>query len=160
MKKSELSQITCSLAAALEVVGDAWTLLIVKELMLSNYRFEGIQTQTGMSSNSLTSRLKALIESGVVERRPYEDRPPRYEYRLTDKGRALWSVLVSLTQWGDKYARRGAQPLTYVHETCGHDAAPHLACSHCGDLLKPRNVRASQSAAMQRDRRRRVSEQA
>jgi len=155
MKKSELSKMTCSLAAALEAVGDAWTLLIVKELMLANRRFEGIQAQTGMSSNSLTSRLKALAKAGIVERQQYLQRPPRCEYRLTKKGEALWPVLVSLTNWGDQFARRGEPPLRFVHKACGDDAGPKYVCAHCGDSVSPRDVRASQSAAMVRDRCRR-----
>ena len=139
---------TCSLASALAVVGDAWTLLIVKELMLGNRRFEGVQSQTGMSSNSLASRLKGLESEGLVLRRPYNRTPLRYEYRLTDKGAALWPVLASLTQWGDRFMREGEPPLTFGHTTCGGEAAPHLCCSGCGGAIDAYSSTARMSDAM------------
>lgn len=156
MKRSQLGALTCNLAAALTEVGDAWSLLIVKELMLRNRRFDGIAAQTGIAESSLADRLKRLEASGVVARRPYQERPVRYEYRLTEKGEALWPVLVALTRWGDGWSAHETPPLTYGCACCGvADARPKLACDSCGADLAPRTVTVTQSAAMQEDRARR-----
>ena len=153
MKRSELGALTCSLAGALAEVGDAWSLLIVKELMLRNRRFDGIAAQMGVSDSSLASRLKRLERLGIVERRAYQARPVRYEYRLTAKGQDLWPALVALTGWGDRWQGRETPPLTYGCVACGAaDAHPHLACEACGELLDPRVVTAVQSPEMQADR--------
>ncbi len=158
MKRSELGGLTCSLAGALAEVGDAWSLLIVKELMLRNRRFDGIAAQMGVSDSSLASRLKRLERLGIVERRTYQQRPTRYEYRLTEKGEGLWPVLVTLTGWGDRWQGRETPPLTYGCVACGvADAHPHLACEACGELLNPRAVTAAQSDDMQADRARRAN---
>ena len=153
MKRSELGGLTCSLAGALAEVGDAWSLLIVKELMLRNRRFDGIAAQMGVSDSSLASRLKRLEGLGIIERRPYQDRPVRHEYRLTEKGRELWPVLVTLTCWGDRWQGRETPPLSYGCMACGvTDAHPHLACETCGELLSPQGVTATQSEQMQAER--------
>ena len=153
MKRSELGELTCSLAGALAEVGDAWSLLIVKELMLRNRRFDGIAAQMGISDGSLASRLKRLEALGIVERRAYQQRPIRYEYRLSAKGEDLWPVLVALTGWGDRWQGRETPPLTYGCVACGvADARPHLACEACGELLSPRAVTAVQSEDMKVER--------
>ena len=158
MKRSELGGLTWSLAGALAEVGDAWSLLIVKELMLRNRRFDGIAAQMSVSDSSLASRLKRLEELGIVERRAYQQRPVRHEYRLTPKGEDLWPVLVTLTGWGDRWQGRETPPLTYGCVACGvADAHPHLACEACGTLLNPRAVTAAQSDDMQADRAQRAS---
>ena len=158
MKRSELGGLTCSLAGALAEVGDAWSLLIVKELMLRNRRFDGVAAQTGMSESSLASRLKRLEDLGIIERRPYQQRPARYEYRLTAKGEDLWPALVALTGWGDRWQGRETPPLTYGCAACGAvDARPHLACEACGEALNPRAVVAVQSEDMRSERARRAS---
>ncbi|MBX3485597.1 helix-turn-helix domain-containing protein [Phenylobacterium sp.] len=157
MKRSELGGLTCALAGALAEVGDAWSLLIVKELMLRNRRFDGLAAQMGVSDSSLAGRLKRLEGLGIVERRTYQERPVRYEYRLTAKGEGLWPVLVALTTWGDRWQGRETPPLTYGCVACGvADAHPHLACEACGERLEPRTVTATQSPQMQADRARRA----
>jgi DNA-binding HxlR family transcriptional regulator len=158
MKRSELGDLTCSLAGALAEVGDPWSLLIVKELMLRNSRFDGIAAQTGVSDSSLASRLKRLEALGIVERRAYQARPVRYEYRLTEKGQDLWPTLVTLTSWGDRWQGRETPPLTYGCVACGvADARPHLACAACGGPLGPRGVTAVQSSDMKAERARRAA---
>ena len=158
MKRSELGGLTCSLAGALAEVGDAWSLLIVKELMLRNRRFDGVAAQTGMSESSLASRLKRLEDLGIIERRAYQQRPARYEYRLTAKGEDLWPTLVALTGWGDRWQGRESPPLTYGCVACGvADARPHLACEACGAALNPRGVVAVQSQDMRSERAHRAS---
>ena len=153
MKRSELGDLTCSLAGALAEVGDPWSLLIVKELMLRNRRFDGIAAQMGVSESSLAVRLKRMETLGIIERRVYQERPVRYEYRLTEKGQGLWPVLVTLTGWGDRWQGRETPPLAYGCVACGvADAHPHLSCEACGELLNPRVVMATQSEQMQADR--------
>lgn len=158
MKRSELGNLTCSLAGALAEVGDAWSLLVVKELMLRNCRFDGIAAQLGVSDSSLASRLKRLEALGVIERRAYQQRPMRYEYGLTPKGEDLWPVLVAITGWGDRWQGRETPPLTYGCVACGvADACAHLACEACGAGLSPRAATAAQSVDMQTERARRAA---
>src|SRR3712207_792347 len=101
-RTADYSKQSCSIAATLEVVGDPWTLLIVREAFSGVRRFEDWQTRLGVARNVLAARLKTLVEHGVLERRRYTDRPPRFEYRLTSKGRDLYPVMTALTAWGDK----------------------------------------------------------
>ena len=153
MKRSEIGALACSLAGALAEVGDAWSLLIVKELMLRNRRFDAIAAQTGISDSSLANRLRRLERVGVVERHVVQDRPVRHEYRLTRKGEGLWPTLVALTAWGDAWQGRQTPPLTYGCVACGAaDARPHMACGACGEPLGPRGVTAVQSEDMVSER--------
>lgn len=150
MKRSELGDLTCSLAAALAEVGDAWCLLIIKEVMLRNGRFDGIAAQTGMSASSLAGRLKGLERAGILIRRAYQTRPTRHEYVLTKKGQGLWPVLQALTTWGDNWSGRSEPPLTYGCKCCGErDAQPKLVCTGCGSDMNARTATAVQSSAMQ-----------
>lgn len=156
MKRSELGGITCSLAGALAEVGDAWSLLIIKEIMLKNRKFDGIAAQTGISESSLATRLKTLETAGIVEKRAYQERPVRYEYRATERGADLWPALVALTNWGDRWLGRKTPPVTYDCNACGEDARPHITCTHCGTGLRPQSVTPVQAPAMQKDRARRA----
>src|ERR1700745_1309563 len=100
----------CSIASALEVVGERWSLLIVRDVFLGLRRFDEIQADRGIARNILHRRLQTLVDEGVLERRLYNDSPPRYEYRLTEKGIDLWPAMVALMQWGDRHAGRTAGP--------------------------------------------------
>lgn len=103
MRRDELSEATCSIAQALGVVGDAWSLLIVRDVAGGVHRFDGLQAELGISRRTLTERLSALMAGGVIEQRPYSSAPPRHEYHLTAAGRGLLPVLVSLQDWGSRY---------------------------------------------------------
>src|SRR5215218_9699954 len=94
---------TCSIARALEVIGERWTILILRDAFLGIRRFDDFQRSLGIARNVLNARLQRLIDAGVLERRLYQERPLRYEYRLTQRGRDLWPALVSLMQWGDRH---------------------------------------------------------
>lgn len=134
---------TCSIARALELVGERWTLLIVRNIQLGLTRFDEIQLQLGIARNVLASRLEALTANGILQRHPYGERPVRHEYRLTEKGRALWPVLVEMMQWGDRYApAAGGAPVILRHAGCGGEVGPHRACARCGELLEAPDVRA------------------
>src|ERR1700733_279844 len=94
---------TCSIAATLDVIGERWSLLIIRDILLGVRRFDTLQKELGVARNVLQTRLERLIEQGVIERLLYQERPKRYEYRLTEKGLDLWPTIVALLQWGDKH---------------------------------------------------------
>jgi DNA-binding HxlR family transcriptional regulator len=120
----------CSLAASLEVLGERWTLLAVREMGYGVHRFGQIAGYTGASRDILADRLRKLEGAGVVERRPYSEHPPRYEYHLTEAGRELSPVLLALYQWGDKWAVE--KPSLTLRHDCGHRLEVDPVCHHCG----------------------------
>lgn len=133
----------CSVAGTLEVVGERWTMLVLREAFTGVRRFEQMQRDLGIARNVLAARLQTLVAHGILERRRYQDRPPRFEYRLTEKGLDLYPALVALMQWGDKYVTaESGPPVVLVHKACGHEARPQLACSHCGERVGARDIRA------------------
>jgi DNA-binding HxlR family transcriptional regulator len=142
MRRTSFEDVNCSVAQCLEVIGEWWTMLIVRDLFLGVRRFDAIQERLGISRNVLTDRLEHLVAHGVVERRPYQERPPRHEYVLTEKGRALWPVLTAMREWGDDWSAPNGAPLDIVHTTCGHHARVVQTCSACGDELRASDVRA------------------
>lgn len=107
MKARSFAGMRCSIAGALEHIGDRWALLLIRDLSLGLNRFEDLRASTGIPAATLASRLKHLVASGIVERVPYNERPPRLEYRLTPKGRDLWKVSVALREWGDRWDASG-----------------------------------------------------
>ena len=130
----------CSIARPLSVLGERWTLMVLRQSFLGRKRFEDIQRDIGIARNTLADRLQTLVGEGILERRRYQDRPPRYEYRLTEKGLALYPVLVALMQWGDEYMADHGAHVVLRHRTCGEITEPQLVCSHCGERLDPRQV--------------------
>jgi DNA-binding HxlR family transcriptional regulator len=133
---------TCSVARTLEVVGEWWSLLIVRDAILGVRRFDDFQQRLGISRNILTQRLQRLVDQGVLSREPYQDNPPRYEYLLTPKGRDLWQVLGAMREWGDKWEPLDAGPSTYlVHRTCGEHTTIVPTCAHCGEVLERNDLR-------------------
>jgi DNA-binding HxlR family transcriptional regulator len=134
---------TCSIARALEVVGDRWTMLILRDVFLGVRRFDELQADLGVARNVLAGRLERLVDDGVLEKRPYQDRPLRNEYRLTAKGVDLWPVVVALLQWGDRHApAEGGPPTVLRHSGCGGAVDDRRTCERCGALLEPRDVHA------------------
>lgn len=143
MKWNDLSSENCSLARALAVVGDRWTLLVLREAFLKTRRFEDFQSRLGIARRVLTERLAGLVENGVLEKVAYQQRPVRHEYRLTDKGLALYPVILSLVHWGDAHLGDGnGPPVIHRHKACGHDFRSVLTCSECGEALGARDVEA------------------
>jgi DNA-binding HxlR family transcriptional regulator len=143
MLDNEYATQTCSIAGALEVVGERWSLLIVRDVFLGLRRFDQIQENLGIARNVLQARLTRLIDQGVLERSLYQDRPPRYEYRLTEKGLDLWPTVVALMQWGDHYAAPDAGPAVVLeHRGCGGAVDEHRVCVACGAKLSVRESRA------------------
>ncbi|HZR51737.1 MAG TPA: helix-turn-helix domain-containing protein [Streptosporangiaceae bacterium] len=136
MRLTSLSDLNCSIARTLDVVGEWWTLLIIRDAFRGTRRFDEFQENLGMARSVLTARLRKLTDEGVLSRTEYSAHPPRYEYRLTEKGRALFPVIAALMQWGDTWAQGpGGPPTVIVHDTCGQVIAPILTCPHCrGDV--------------------------
>ncbi len=142
MRWTEIGGLPCSVARALSVVGDRWTLLVLRDCFLGLRRFDEFQASLGLSSHLLSTRLAMLVDEDILERRPYRERPARHEYRLTAKGRDLYPVIGSLLRWGDRWlAGAEGPPFSVVHEDCGHPSDPTLACSACGEPLEPRALR-------------------
>ena len=132
----------CSVARSLEVIGEWWTLLIVRDAFFGVTRFEEFQERLGIARNVLTTRLDTLVDHGVLERRCYDEARGRNDYVLTDKGKALWPVLVTIRQWGDKWVTgKGNEPIQMLHKDCGELTTAVLTCDHCGETLRGRDVR-------------------
>ncbi|GAB3473595.1 helix-turn-helix domain-containing protein [Amycolatopsis cihanbeyliensis] len=119
-------------------MGERWTLLIIRDALLGITRFEGFRDTLGIPRNVLTARLNLLVEHGVLERVRYQQRPARYEYRLTGKGRALSPVVVTLMNWGDEYYADDlpGPPTRVVHEGCGGHVVPRMVCERCQPPLR------------------------
>lgn len=139
MRRTSFADMDCSIARTLDVVGEWWTLLILRDAFLGVTRFDDWQARLGIARNVLAARLDHLVDQGVLERRRYQDRPPRHEYVLTAKGRDLGPVLSALRTWGDAHAPPPGGPTTVlVHDACGHETRPVQTCSHCGEPLRGR----------------------
>jgi DNA-binding HxlR family transcriptional regulator len=130
----------CSVARTLEVVGERWSLLILRNAFYGVRRFEDFQRGLGIARNVLTDRLATLVEHGVFERQRYADRPPRHEYRLTEKGRDLLPVVLAMMRWGDRWSCEGEPPVRLTHTTCGEVTTPQVTCDRCGDPLDLRTI--------------------
>lgn len=133
----------CSVAQCLEVVGEWWSLLIVRDAFFGVRRFDDFQARLGISRNILNQRLTKLVDDGVLERVPYQDNPPRHEYRVTEKGRDLWLVLAAMRQWGDKWEPLDAGRASYlVHRRgCGQEMTVVPTCSECGAVVDRDDLR-------------------
>lgn len=134
----------CSVAAALDVIGEKWSLLVVRELFLGARKFNDIAANTGAPRDILTARLRRLEELGVIERRVYSERPTRYIYVLTDKGKDLRPVLFALKHWGDTHVMGRVMPPRYVH-SCGELFEPATQCASCGEAIDPKSLTLSDS---------------
>jgi DNA-binding HxlR family transcriptional regulator len=142
MRRTSFAELDCSIAQTLEIVGEWWTLLILRDAFQGIRRFEDFQRDLGIARNVLTDRLGRLVEHGLLERRPYQTQPPRSEYRLTDKGLDLYPVLIALMRWGDRWAPlEQGPPVVLTHAACGHDGVPVMTCAHCGEAVGARDMR-------------------
>jgi len=145
----DIDKQVCSVARALSVVGERWTMLIMRDAFLGTRRFDQFQSNLGITRHRLSERLNKLVDHGVLVKVPYHERPVRYEYRLTRKGLGLYPVLMSLARWGDEWMDGGkGAPLEYVHQGCGKKTRPVLDCSECGEPLRPEEVRSQFGPAL------------
>lgn len=133
MAEAPLSVRPCSLAAALEILGERWSLLALREMTYGVHTFARIAAYTGASRDILADRLRKLEEAGVIERRLYSEHPPRYEYHLARAGQELFPVMLALREWGDRWAVD--TPAVDFQHTCGHPARPDLRCGHCEEPI-------------------------
>lgn len=141
MKWEAVAEMNCSVARTLSIVGDRWTLLILRNSFMGLRRFEDFHALLGMTRHVLTDRLNRLVETGILRKALYHEKPARYEYRLTDKGKDLYPVVLALMAWGDKWMDKGlGAPLHLQHEGCGHVMQPVMSCSECHEALHPRAV--------------------
>jgi DNA-binding HxlR family transcriptional regulator len=141
MKRTSFAGMNCSIARTLEIVGEWWTLLILRDAFLGMRRFEDFQHDLGIARNVLTDRLQTLVEHGIFERHRYQEHPERFEYRLTEKGRDLLPVLLSLLRWGDRWtAGEAGPPLVLEHLRCGHQVSPVLTCPECREEVHARSI--------------------
>ena len=130
-----------SIAATLAVIGDRWTLLILREIFRGHHRFSEIQSELGVARNLLSERLGQLVDAEVLERVPYQERPLRNEYRLTPKGADLSASLIALMKWGDRWYADDEPPTVLVHSHCGTPVDLHVSCRACNTIVPPGQVR-------------------
>lgn len=141
MKWSDLSEERCSVARSVAVIGDRWTLMLLRDCFLGVRRFEDFERRLGISRSIIADRLKTLTDEGVLRREAYQDRPVRHEYRLTEKGVALHPVMMAIVHWGDVHcAGEEGPPLIHRHKACACDFTPVQTCSECGEPVGPRDV--------------------
>lgn len=143
MRGVSLSDLDCSIARTLDIVGERWTLLVLRDAFNGVRRFDDFAANLPIARNILTGRLGTLVEHGILRRDRYQERPARYEYRLTPKGMELYPVLVALLQWGDRHlSGEDGPPTEIVHRGCGHQAEATVVCTGCGEALAARDTRA------------------
>ena len=150
MSEPSWDRTRCSVAATLSVIGEKWTLLVLREAFLGVRRFADFQRNLGAPKAVLTERLGTLVAAGILSRVPYqaEGERQRHEYRLTDKGRDLYPTLVALRQWGDRYLTDGrAAPLALEHLDCGAEVRAELSCAAGHAVAGPRDVRVVRAAS-------------
>ncbi len=141
MQRTHFGDMACSIARTLGVAGEPWSPLILRDVLVGIHRFDDIQRDLGISRKVLAERLKWLVAQGVIERRAYSERPPRFEYVLTQKGWELCDVLLAMTAWGDRWTAGEAGPPALVrHAGCGHATHVEPHCAHCGEPMRAPDV--------------------
>ena len=140
MQRTDFGGMACSIARTLDVIGESWSPLVLRDVWVGLNRFDQIQADLKISRKVLTERLNHLVDQGVLERHPYDQRP-RYEYRLTEKGVDLVDLLMVMTRWGDKWlAGEAGPPVLYRHHACGEISSVDLRCAHCGEPMHANDV--------------------
>lgn len=144
MKRTDTSDWPCTIARSVNVLGDHWNLLIIRQACLGTRRFDDFQAALGTGRNILSQRLARLVDEGLLDRVPYQDNPPRHEYRLTDKGREVYPILAAMAAWGDRWLTgEEGTPLVLHHTSCDHDMHARVVCSECDEELDVRAVQAT-----------------
>lgn len=140
----------CSIAATLAVIGDRWTMLVLREVFRGVHRFSEMQQELGIARNLLSNRLGRLVDEGVLEKVPYQDRPVRHEYRLTTKGAELSPALVALMHWGDRHYAPDGPPTVLVCRQCHTPVELAVSCPGCDEHLRPTEIRSRPGPARTR----------
>ncbi|HEY8103808.1 MAG TPA: helix-turn-helix domain-containing protein [Gaiellaceae bacterium] len=143
---SDWTRDNCAVGNTLAIIGERWTMLVLRETFLGVRRFEQLQRNTGMARNILSDRLNTLVLHGILRKELYQERPQRYEYRLTEKGLDLYPVLLTLMDWGARHL--DGEAMTLQHKSCRAVAMPHLACPECGERVRARDMRAVREEAL------------
>lgn len=157
-RRADLSDTVCPVGRSAELVGDRAVLLILRDLFFGIRRFEAFQVNSGLGPQILSARLKRMEQEGVVEKRRYQQRPIRYEYWLTDKGKALFDILYAMRNWAERWAYApgetgdGGPAMRYVHRKCGGDVGLSVMCPHCGEALGYGDLKGEMSPALLAER--------
>lgn len=143
MKRTSVAHLPCSVARTIDVIGDRWTVLIVRDVFYGRRRFDDMAASLPIARNVLSRRLADLVDHGILTRRRYSQRPPRDEYLLTDRGRDLFGVVAALMAWGDRWLTPEGEedPVDLVHQPCGHATTPTVVCDTCRQPLRAADVR-------------------
>lgn len=158
MRWDEIDDSLCSLARTLGVIGDRWTLLVLREAFLGTRRYDDYQRNLAAAPHIVAARLKKLVESKVLEKRRYQDHPPRYEYRLSERGHELYPVVIALITWGEKWLKSAQGPATIrTHKSCNHRLHVVTSCAACGEPVTARDVKAVMTPRFAAERARRAS---
>jgi DNA-binding HxlR family transcriptional regulator len=153
--KSDYEGQICSIAKTLELIGERWTLLVIRDVFNGNRRFSEMQRSLGVARNILSNRLERLVDEGILERRPYQERPPRHEYFLTEKGLDLWPTMVAMLEFGDRHlAEKEGAPMVLRHKGCGGRINGRGICERCDQVLTARDARAEDGPGMPEEFRR------
>jgi len=150
-QENDLGTGSCSIQATLDLVGDRWTLLILRDIFRGVHRFSQIAADLGIAKNLLADRLGKLVDHGILHKVPYQERPLRHEYRLTPKGMDLSPALVALMGWGDRWAADGEPPTVLIHDACGTALEQVLLCETCDETVRPSNIRSRPGSGQTED---------
>jgi DNA-binding HxlR family transcriptional regulator len=141
MQRTQFGSMACSIARTLDVIGEPWSPLILRDVFAGIRRFDQIQDDLGISRKVLAERLKWLVGSGILERREYSASPPRQEYALTAKGMELCDLLLVMVRWGDRWtAGEAGPPVLYRHHACGQISEADLTCAHCHQPMRASDI--------------------
>jgi DNA-binding HxlR family transcriptional regulator len=143
VRKTTTADWPCTIARSADILGDHWNLLLIRQACLGSRRFDDFQNALGIGRNILTTRLNGLVDADIFHKVAYQDKPARYEYRLTEKGREVYPILAAMAAWGDRWLLGpGGTPLILHHTACDHDMRAVVVCSHCDQPLDVREIRA------------------
>lgn len=141
MRRTSFAKWPCSVARTMDLLGDWWTPLVLREAFYGIRRFDEFQQELGIARNTLSDRLHRLVDEGLLKKVPYQNEPMRYDYVLTEKGRDFYSVLAAIARWGDTWlAGQEGPPITFHHHRCGHDTYGKVVCAQCGEPLTPEDT--------------------
>lgn len=141
MRRTSFDGWPCSIARTVDILGDGWTLLVLREIYYGESRFDGFIDSLGIARNTLTDRLRRLEAAGLLQRRRYQSEPVRHEYLPTDKGKDFFGVLAAINAWGDRWlAEDDGIPVLMRHTACGHDVRADVVCSSCGEPLHHQDI--------------------
>ncbi|MEV4643394.1 helix-turn-helix domain-containing protein [Saccharopolyspora sp. NPDC049426] len=141
MRRTSFANWPCSIARTMDLLGDWWTPLVLREAFYGIRRFDEFQESLGIARNTLADRLRRLVDEGLMEKQAYQDVPVRYDYVLTEKGRDFYGVLAAMNRWGDRWlAGEKGVPVVIHHDRCGHDTSPEVVCAMCKEPLRSEEV--------------------